>query len=92
MTSEELAREVRAFSEFAARRVMDASGEYTYGDMQHFEFQDPETLAQMIDEELADIICYATMTRIRLRSLIGRFEKARDPRRVDGPYPGPRER
>lgn len=73
MKSSELAQEVRNFAEFCATRIEGVGDEqYSEGDKQRFESYSPEKLLSMIDEELADIVNYSVMTRIRLRTLMDR--------------------
>jgi len=70
MNSQQLAREVVETSLDAAQRITGIGAEqYSNGDTQKFETMPLDELFEYADEELLDLINYATMTRIRLKRL-----------------------
>lgn len=81
MTSEELAQEVEDFIERCQDRITGTGNEqYSRGDRQLFEDVPLERLIVMIQEEIQDVACYATMLEIRLERLRSRtFEVDNQP-------------
>lgn len=70
MTSEELAAEVTGLAEIAASRVLGVGDkQYSVGDKQKFEGYTIDRLFGEAEDELADIVSYAAMLRVRLRRL-----------------------
>lgn len=70
MTSEELAAEVTGLAEVAASRVLGTGNEqYSMGGRQKFEGYTIDRLFGEAEDELADIVSYAAMLRVRLRRL-----------------------
>jgi hypothetical protein len=70
VTSEELAREVKAAVAACQDRVMGpGNSQYSYGETQKFEEMPLGDLVEMAREEVQDLIVYAVMTDIRLKRL-----------------------
>ena len=68
MNSQQLADEVQALADGAKSRILSVGDEqYSFGDTQKFESLPLEELFDWMEEELQDVVSYATMLSIRVR-------------------------